>query len=78
MTVPRAGCDRVRQGASHGAAPALAPLHLAPPGDNAHYLAKVALKDGTVFGMFASAPLRAWDAGGADGLRHIYDSFVLL
>lgn len=46
-------------------------------GDKAHYLAKVAQKDGTIFGMFASTPLAAWERN-EKGLRMIYDSFTLL
>jgi hypothetical protein len=37
----------------------------------------VAIKDGTVFGLFASAPLAKWELNEA-GLRRIYDTFTLL
>lgn len=46
-------------------------------GDKAHYLAKVSIKNGTVFGLFTSTPLNAWDAN-AGRLRHVYDTFKLM
>ncbi|KIY97052.1 thylakoid lumen protein [Monoraphidium neglectum] len=46
-------------------------------GDRAHYLAKVAIKDQTVFGLFVATPVNAWDAN-QGGMRHVYDSFKLL
>lgn len=46
-------------------------------GDKAHYLAKVARHKGTVFALFAAAPVARWDESEA-GLRRAYDTFQML
>jgi hypothetical protein len=63
----------VRQRAPAPPRPAAPP----PAGDKAHYLAKVAIKDGTVFGLFVSAPAATFEEQ-KPGLRKIFDTFTLL
>ncbi|KAI8467560.1 MAG: hypothetical protein J3K34DRAFT_430131 [Monoraphidium minutum] len=46
-------------------------------GDRAHYLAKVAIKDQTVYGLFVVTPAAAW-AANQGGMRRVYDTFTLL